>query len=73
MKWYQKEVTWGILIKLMVCINLVVLAMCWRISNIRTTQDEETLEHINYLEETLDREKEYRNVLWDYVNYLKEN
>lgn len=53
-KWYQKEVTWGILVKLMICINLVALAMCWKISNIRITQDEETFEYINYLENYID-------------------
>jgi len=73
MKWYQKEVTWGILIKLMICLNLVALAMCWRISDFRTTQDEETLEYINSLEERIELEREHRKVLWDYINYLKEN
>lgn len=53
-KWYQKEVTWGILVKLMICINLVALAMCWKISNIRITQDEETSKYINYLENYID-------------------
>lgn len=71
MRWYQKEVTWGILIKLMICLNIFGLVMLWRVCNIRTTQDQETLNYINELEETIQREKDYRNVLWNYINYIK--
>ena len=44
-----------------------------RIANVRTTQDEETLEYINHLEEIVEKDNEYRKVLWDYINYLKEH
>lgn len=61
------------LFKFMICLNIVVLAFCWRIANVRTTQDEETQNYINYLEETVEKDREYRKVLWDYINYLKEH
>lgn len=46
----NKEVTWGMLIKLIICMNIVVLAFCFVVCNVRTTQDQETLEYINHLE-----------------------
>lgn len=46
----NKEVTWGMLLKLLICMNIVVLAFCFLVCNVRTTQDQETLEYINYLE-----------------------
>ena len=61
------------LFKFMICLNIVVLAFCWRITNIKTTEDEETQNYINYLEETVEKDSEYRKVLWDYINYLKEH
>lgn len=73
MKWYQKEVTWGFLIKFMIAFNMVILAFCFRVCSVSTTKDEETLNYINELEQTIEKEREYRDVLWDYVNYLKEN
>lgn len=73
MKWYQKEVTWGILIKFLICFNLVILAFCWKISNIRITQDQETLDYISELENIIQKEQNYRNTLWNYIDYLKEN
>lgn len=71
MRWYQKEVTWGILIKFIICLNLFGLVMFWKICNIRTTQDQETLNYINELEETIQRERDYRDVLWNYIDYIK--
>lgn len=57
-KWLKKEVTFGMLAKLMVCLNIVVLAYCWLICNIRTTQDEETLKYINSLENRIEVQRE---------------
>lgn len=69
----DQPVTGSMLFKFVICLNVVVLAFCWKIATIKTTEDEETKEYMNYLEETLKREREYRNVLWDYVNYLQEH
>lgn len=69
----DQPVTGSMLFKFLICLNIVVLAFCIRIANVRTTQDEETLEYINYLEETVEKDSEYRKVLWDYINYLKEH
>ena len=69
----DQPVTGSMLFKFLICLNIVVLAFCIRIANVRTTQDEETLEYINYLEETVEKDSEYRKVLWDYINDLKEH
>lgn len=54
--WLSKEVTFGMLIKFMICFNIIVLAYCWLVCNVRTTQDKETLDYINYLERRLENE-----------------
>lgn len=69
----DQPVTGSMLFKFLICLNIIVLAFCIRIANVRTTQDEETLEYINYLEEIVEKDNEYRKVLWDYINYLKEH
>ena len=69
----DQPITGSMLFKFLICLNIVVLAFCIRISNVRTTQDEETLEYINHLEEIVEKDNEYRKDLWDYINYLKEH
>lgn len=58
MKWYQKEVTWGILVKFMIVLNLVVLAICWRFAYIGDIIDKEEQEYYQYLEERIKLQSE---------------
>lgn len=68
----SQPVTVNMLFKFLICLNIIVLAFCITIANMRATQDKDTLEYINYLEETIERDQKHFNVLWDYINDLKE-
>lgn len=67
----NQPVTGSILLKFIISINIVVLAYCIILADIRTTEDEETQNYINSLEEAIERDEEYLDILIDYVNYLK--
>lgn len=58
MRWYQKEVTWGILLKFMIVLNLVVLAICWRFAYIGDIIDKEQQEYYEYLENRVELQSE---------------
>lgn len=66
MKWWNKQVTWGILVKFMITLNLVALAICWRFAYIGDIIDKEEREYYQYLEERVELQKEiielYRNL-----------
>ena len=51
MKWWNKPVTWNILIKFMLILNILALAICWRFAYIGDLADKEEQEYYQYLEE----------------------
>lgn len=48
--WLDKEVTWGMFIKLIICINAVALGYLYMVAKIGDYKDQETVDYINYLE-----------------------
>lgn len=58
MKWWNKPVTWGILVKFMITLNLVALAICWRFAYIDDIIDKEEQEYYQYLEERVELQQE---------------
>lgn len=51
MKWWNKPVTWNILVKFMITLNILALAICWRFAYIGDLVDKEEQEYYQYLEE----------------------
>ena len=61
----------GKFIKLMICLNVVVLAFCFLVCNIRTTQDEETLTYIQKLENRIDTQAELIQLQREVIDELR--
>ena len=51
MKWWNKPVTWNILVKFIITINILALAICWSFAYIGDLVDKEEQEYYQYLEE----------------------
>lgn len=58
MKWWNKPVTWNILVKFMITLNIVALAICWRFSYIGDIINKEEQEYYQYLEERVELQQE---------------
>lgn len=67
----NQPITIGKFIKLMICLNVVVLAFCFLVCNIRTTQDEETLVYIQKLENRIDTQAELILLQKEMINKLR--
>ena len=67
----NQPITIGKFIKLMICLNVVVLAFCFLVCNIRTTQDEETLVYIQKLENRIDTQAELILLQKEMINELR--
>lgn len=52
--WLNKPVTFSILIKLLICINLIFLLQCYTIAIIGDIKDKEQQEYEKYLEERIE-------------------
>ena len=59
--WWNKEVTWSMLVKLMICINIVWLALCYRLAQAGDIVDKEQREYYNHLENTVELQQELLN------------
>ena len=66
MKWWNKPVTWGILVKFMITLNLIALAICWCFAYIGDIINKEEQEYYQYLEERVELQQEiielYHNI-----------
>ena len=49
-KWLNREVTWGILIKLIICINIIVLGFCIVLAKSSDLKDMERQKYIKNLD-----------------------
>lgn len=58
MKWYKKEVTMGMFMKLMIVLNIFFLWTCFRYAYISDMIEEEETAYIQYLEERVELQKE---------------
>lgn len=66
----NQPITIGKFMKLMICLNVVALAFCFLVCNIRTTQDEETLKYIQKLENRIDTQAELIQLQKEAINEL---
>lgn len=64
-KWYEKEVTWGMLIKIVLLLNVITLAFCYKVCSISTTKDAEHLEYDAYLENRIETQSKLIDLLWE--------
>ena len=67
----NQPITIGKFIKLMICLNVVVLAFCFLVCNIRTAQDEETSVYIQMLENRIDTQAELILLQKEMINELR--
>ena len=67
--WWNREVTWGMLVKLIICINIVWLALCYELARVGDIVDKEQQEYYNYLENRVELQQElldlYRRDYYD--------
>lgn len=70
MKWWNKPVTWNILVKFMITLNILALAICWRFAYIGDSKDKEEQEYLNYLEERVETQSELIKLYRNYVQEL---
>ena len=70
MKWWNKPVTWNILVKFMITLNILALAICWRFAYIGDLKDKEEQEYLNYLEERVETQSELIKLYRNYVQEL---
>lgn len=61
--WLNKPVTFNILIKLLICINLIFLSQCYTIAVIGDIKDKEQQEYEKHLEEQIKLQKEIITLL----------
>ena len=67
MKWWNKPVTWNILVKFMITLNIVALAIYWRFAYIGDLVDKEEQEYHQYLEERVELQSELIQLYRDKV------
>lgn len=54
----NRPVKIGLFLKVMICFNIIVLAYCYLVCSVRTTEDEEHLKYDNYLENRIELQSE---------------
>lgn len=63
----DEPVKLGLFVKLMICLNIVAIVFCFRVCNVRITQDEETQEYIQHLENRVETQRK----LLDYYEEVR--
>lgn len=67
MKWWNKPVTWNILVKFIITLNILALAICWCFAYICDLVDKEEQEYYQYLEERVELQSELIQLYRDKV------
>ena len=49
-KFFNKEVTWSMFVKVIICINAIILGYCYALAKAGDQVDSETLQYLEYLE-----------------------
>lgn len=70
-EWFNQPVKIGIFLKIIICFNIIVLAYCYLVCSVRTTQDEEHLEYDNYLENRIEIQTELIDLQRQLINVYK--
>lgn len=66
-KWWNKQVTWGILIKFIISLNIIFLVFCWLFAYTGDLVDKEREDYYYHLEKVNELQSElikaYRKIL----------
>ena len=62
----NRPVTFGLLTKFIISLNVVVLATCWRFAYIGDLEDKEEQEYMEYLEKRVETQEKLIDLLYEY-------
>ena len=62
----NRPVTFGLLTKFIISLNIVVLVICWRFAYTGDLEDKEEQEYMEYLEERVETQEKLIDLLYEY-------